>query len=524
MDPILQRSDDTMQTNEIRRRHAGSGRLRRRASLTLALAVVAAAVLSVCADVSRGAGKEGGTLTVATTAAIQNTLPYPLSSPTLPWRRQVFNTLVTLDEKARPLPELAVSWKVSNNYRDFVFRLRKGVRFSDGFPFTAKAAAWALIYARDPSHAAQQGRQLARSAIQVLGKYALRITFPTPMPQLFSVLTDVQMIRPSASIATDAVGTGPFKIDKLVPGQELDLSRNPYYWKKGLPKLDKLVIKTVPDPNTLALNLQSHAVDMTIGIPSNQYASLAPKFKVLRVPGPGNMDILVASDKPPLNDPRVRKALSLAFDRKRFVAVATSGLATPTCVPFPPSSPAWSKADDTCPFALSRAKALLAQAGYANGLDLTLQVPTILAPFVTFAPIYQSDLASIGVKLTIQNVELVQWIDLISNRTFPQLIAQQYTYGTLDPALLMGADPFRVGTNAQRYQSQKYAALVAKAEGTTDPAKRVAAFRAVSRFVRDQAFDIEVANPPSIFMMQKNVSGFRATAMGLPEFEATVKS
>jgi peptide/nickel transport system substrate-binding protein len=484
--------------------------------IVLVLMTTASAVAVAAAVAQRSSG---GTLTVAEAFPINDTNPYPLGEEQVLWRRAVFNNLVTIGRNGQPVPELATSWKASNNDRVFVFTIRKGVKFSDGLPLTATAVAWNITYAEKPATGAQAGGQFAGAVATAVGDLTLKIRFPVPTPQVFSALSDIPIIRPSTTSTVEAIGTGPFVIDHLSPGRELDLSRNPSYWRSGYPKVDKLVLKTVPDPSTQILNLQSGAADLIPDVPFSQIASLAKSgFRIVSVPGTGNDDFLLNTTARALSNKLVREALSLAVDRKRFNAVALNGRGRPTCLAFPPASPVYSKAME-CKFDLARAKKLLARAGYAKGLTLKLQVPTNLPPIATFAPIYKADLAKIGVNLQLQNLAPTDWVNLLVSRTFPSLIGHVYSYGSLDPALLMTANPFDLTQNFEHFRSAEYTRLVKKAEATTGTKQRIKAFQAVQKLIRDQAFMIPIANEPAVFAMSKKVQGFKTTALDLADYE-----
>lgn len=486
---------------------------------TAVLLTVGLLVTSACSPADSGNAPRS-TLTIGQMFPITDTNPHPLSGDTLPWREAVFNELVGVGNGLEPTPELATSWTARNDDRTFTFKLRHGVEFSDGKPFTAKDVVWNIRYASNPKSGAQSGVQLAGAEATAVNSSTVRLQFAGPSPQVYSLLADTPMIEPGSKIMTAVRGTGPFRIDRLDPNRQMRLVRNTHYWRKGFPRLRQLVIKTIPDASSLTLNLRSGAVDGILNPPYQQVSSLRTS-NLVKEPGTGNYNFLIAAKTRALKDSRVRRALSLAVDRDRFSNVATMGMSRPTCLAFPPNSPVWSKQLDDCHLDLTRARSLLAAAGYRNGLSVTLQYPTTLAPLATFAPLYQADLARIGVKAHLQGIEATQWIQLVVGGSFQSLVGHLYSYANLDPALLMTANPFDPKHNVEHYRNAHYARLVAKAEATVGSRARIEAFRKVAAFIRDQAFVIPVGTSPSVFAFARTVKGFKTNALYYPDFEDT---
>ncbi len=496
----------------------------------LLVAAAVAAVVTVVAGCSSnpsgsggsapGSGPvKGGTLTFDEVTPIQSTDPYPYTGDVIPWRRQVFDTLVGV-KNGVPTPELATSWKISSDSKDVTLTLRSGVTFSNGKPFTAQEAKWSIDFAKDPANSSQDGQQLSAGTVTAVDDHTLKLAFPEPTPQVMSVLSDVEMMWSGSDIKQNAIGTGPFLLDQLKPGVEMDLKRNPKYWNSssGQPYLDKIVIKVVPDANSMVVDLQSGGADMIWTPPANKVATLKSSgYQVVIEPGPGDYDFMMNTTKAPFTNESVREAMSYALDRERFAKIATDGIALPTCQIFPPKSPAYSKSLENCSFDLNKAKQLIQQSGIQTPISVDMTIPQLDPALTEFAPIYQADLKQIGVNANITLVSQAQWIDYAVKGNYPGIMGHIYSFGSLDPAILMSAHPFGPEHNAESYSSSEYSALVTKAEQTAAGPARVAAFEAVSKFVQKAAFIIPVANNPGVFVLGKNIHGFAANALNMPE-------
>jgi len=464
--------------------------------------------------------KRGGLVAYGQVFALQTTDPHPFTGSTTAFREQIFDTMVSMAPKGAPQPRLAESWTVAPDRSAVTFKLRQGVKFHSGRDFDAEAAKWNIEYAQDAKSRAQPGAQLRGIAVTAKDKYTLELRFQRPTPQIFSLLIGVPIIDPSSDIAKAAGGTGPFKLEGLTPGDQMRLIRNESYWRQGYPLLDGFTIKVVPDAGALVLGLESGAIH-AIQSPLSEASRLSSgATKTLREAGPGNYDFLLSAVDPPFTDKRVRQAVGLAVDRKRIADAALFGQAQPAYTIWPRSSPAHDPALDTGEFDLDKAKQLLTQAGHPNGFETKIQASRAAAPEqFQMSQILQADLAKIGIRATVENLESAQLSGIITNATFTALASHNYAFGDQDPALLFTAQPFNPAANASRFKSDEYARLVQQAQVEADDAKRIATYRDIAKLVKEEAFILPVANWPRIWAMRSNLQGVRVTGLYMLNFE-----
>ncbi|MBV9600250.1 MAG: ABC transporter substrate-binding protein [Chloroflexi bacterium] len=460
----------------------------------------------------------GGNLISATTAGIPNANPYPNSPATNRYRNALFDPLVSLDPQVQPLPELAESWTRSDDGSTLIFKLRRGIMFHSGRPFTADAARWNIEFAQDPSSLAQSGPSLKGVQARAIDAGTLQITLPDVMPQIFALLADVLMIDPQSNPVTDGIGTGPFMLDGLRPDDEMRLMRNPRYWRADRPFLDIVSIKNAPDIQAGLVALESGAISLT-QCPTNDVQRLQTTSgtNATVLLGSGNYHVLIDTADGPLSDQRVRQALSLALDRKRLTETIFHGLVVPTYIMWPRTSPVWNADDDTGEFNLDRARELLATAGYAGGFAMKLQGSTAYSDVNEFAQIVQADLATIGVSATIDILEAAEATAITQQGKFTDVFLLPYTFGDADPALLFTAPPFRTTGNSTRFQSDQYKQMVDSAQREADFAKRIAMYRQIAVFVKNQAFELPLAPGFGAFAHRSNLHGItRAPFTSVP--------
>jgi peptide/nickel transport system substrate-binding protein len=213
--------------------------------------------------------------------------------------------------------------------------------------------------------------------------------------------------------ATKMIGTGPFRMLSYVPGSELTLERNPDYWQPDVPRADQLVIRYIPEAQTAVAALLSGSVGLAYPTPATVVAlKRVTGLRVLTVASASTFQINMGSVRAPLDNMNVRRAIALSIDRPAVVKLAMLGEATPTG-PFPPGHP-WAVPLGQQSYYqrdVAKAKQLLTQAGYANGLDLTFMWPTLGDTWPRIAQVLQSQFAESGIRLKLQQLETNVWLD-----------------------------------------------------------------------------------------------------------------
>ena len=238
----------------------------------------------------------------------------------------------------------------------------------------------------------------------------------------------------TANPAVAMVGTGPFRMIEYSPERELVLERFDDYWRPEIPATAKLVIRYIPEQQAQIAALQSGEVDLMFPAPES-FLTLQgnASVEVIAVPTAHTFQINMGSDEPPLDDIRVRRAIALAIDRDEIVAGALLGQGQPTG-PFPVDHP-WAVPLADQPYYqrdVAAATALLGEAGYADGLELSFMWP---AGFDSagdrIGEIIQSQLADIGITIVLEPLETAAWID--------RLVTSDYGLTWVSPAYF--ADP-----------------------------------------------------------------------------------
>lgn len=444
--------------------------------------------------------KPTGTIHIGLSSAMNTLAPLPFGAKNFEVYNDLYSSPVTVSN-GTPSPALAQSWTMGPGNLSLTLDLRPNLTFSDGSPLDASAILWNINWQEDPtnaSHSLGLWKQVTPSALNAT---TVKLSFTHPMPPIFGMLAGLPIVKPDAP--SSGVSSGPFMVSKFVPGTSLTVVANPHYWGTP-PHAAQIVFTNYTETSTAALALRSGTIDVLMTPAASQVSALkAAGDKVLAASGTSDgytpsllLSLLVNTTSPPLNDLRVRQALSLAFDRVQFVATAMSGFGSPADSVIAAQSPAYQASPSTASFDLQKAKSLLQQAGVSH-LNLSVDAVSIL-PQTTFMPVYQQDLAKIGVTLKINQIDPATWATVAPHGTFPNLLTQENGFPDTDPAINFGNRDLVPSDNSQHFTSPQYTQMLEAAAQETDAAKRQADYKAVGEYLQQQMIIIPLANASSV--------------------------
>jgi peptide/nickel transport system substrate-binding protein len=339
--------------------------------------------------------------------------------------RPIYDPLVEYDLNTyEVVPRLIESYAPSTDGLLWTLNVRPGVTFHNGQPLTAHDIVWSFEQALLP--AATRTAPLLGFVNEVVatGDLTVEVRLSQPDQLLPHTMVDIRVTpRDHTAFNEDPIGTGPFQLVSWEPNRQLTYTRNPNYWDQDsagnqLPYLDGLEIRTVPDSSVLVIQLINGEIDFMTSAPFGQIAQLVNGGMVTAVPpdnrAMGFYDIIVNTQREPFNDVRVRQALSLSLNREGLVR-SLFGYATVQSNPIPRSSDAF--AEDAMNYDVrdvERARALLAEAGYPNGVAFEMFVHrTGALEWDTGAQIIQQSAAEAGFQISIRGVDIGTWVDFV---------------------------------------------------------------------------------------------------------------
>jgi peptide/nickel transport system substrate-binding protein len=410
----------------------------------------------------------------------------------------IFDTLTYLDDKGEPQGKLAVSWTHSDDYKTWTFKLREGVRFHDGTPFNAQAVKENFDRQKDPANKCRCAFYIsAIHDVQAPDELTAVYNLNDPavnLPAVMAVQNSNFVVQSPTAWKTkgddynrNPVGTGPYILKSWTAGDRMVLEKNPDYWNKGHPYLDRIILKPLPDAQSRFASLQSGEADI---VWDDEYdadnlmkAQKDPKLTVHSFTGSGAQVYAFNTKTPPFDDVRVRQALVMAIDRKKMSQAITNGLSKPASNPYGEGSWVKCKDDGALPYDLEKAKALIKDYGKPVEFKMIISatprgrnIGQVLQQFWKQAganmEIEQVDQATIPPRAFMRQFQLTPWriIDLADPD--PQMYAN---FHTGSPVALAN------------YSNPDLDHLLEHARVTADIAQRTEDYCAVSRLINKEA-------------------------------------
>jgi glutathione transport system substrate-binding protein len=390
----------------------------------------------------------GGTLRIAYEADITGMDPHTsLGIQALYVEQSLFNTLVTIDDNAEYVPDLAESWDVKEDGKVYVFHLRKGVKFHDGTDLTAEAVKWNFDRLLNPAEKVITASYFTPiiDAVDVVDQHTLQITLKYPtntlLPALAVYRVGFMIISPESykqwgkkDLSQHPAGTGPFKLVRWEQNRLIELERNPNYFKKDLPYLDRLQFHIMKDGVTRAAALRAGEVDFVNEVPMEHAARLAddPKIEGFRGLDAAEIYIPLNVQRHPFDDLRVRQALAgYGIDRAAIAKIAFLGYAQPLLGVIPPGTRGHEDIMEMYPYNPGRAKALLQEAGFDEHkpLEYTIMTHAAYPPLPTVATVMKAQLESLRmVKVKVEVVDRPIFLRRFQEHDMDQVVSMALPY------------------------------------------------------------------------------------------------
>lgn len=443
----------------------------------------------------------------------------------------IFDTFVNHNANMEPIPGLAESWEVAPDKVTWTFKLRKGVKFHDGTDFNADAVKFTLEAILDPKNNA--GRRSVYNVIKsvdAVDPATVKITTDGPFPDLPFLLIDrsAMIVSPTAfkkqglaDFALHPVGTGPYKFVEWVPNDHISLEANPDYWQ-GKPKIGKITYRVVPTASARTAALRSGEADIVKDISPNDLDTLRKdaNLTVLQKDSTTQVTSEMRQTKPPFSDKRVRQAMNYALDRKAIVNDIMKGVGTISDTPGLPGE--WGTVRLT-PYDYNpdKAKQLLTEAGYPNGLDANLfYVSGRWGGDDQVTQAMQAYWQAVGIRVKIQKVDNAGLDDMLSRD--PDTMAG-WTTQQVRSSSYLDYHLYRLfqtqATHIQGFQRSGYSDpqvddLLAKGRSTFDLNERAKYYAEAQKLIWDDAAFVWVFVQQNLGASKKSVTGYELLPIG----------
>ena len=417
----------------------------------------------------------------------------------------IYETLTKINSDGSVSPLLAESWEVSPDLKTYTFKLRRGVKFHNGEPFNAQAVKFSFDRAGGDKSTNKDKRLFASLSTQVVDEHTVVLLNKEIDPDLLFELGQATaiIVEPKSvdKNATAPVGTGPYKLGGWSRGSSITLAAWPEYRQASSIRIQRATFRVIPDAAAQVAALLAGDVDLfprAAPRSIDQFKS-NPRFQVVINGSRAKTIVAINERRKPLDDVRVRQAISAAIDRKAVIAGAADGLGASIGSHYVPGAFGYVDTTGINPYDLDKAKKLMAEAGVKTPLKLTMTLPP--APYARQGgEIVAAQLAKIGIELKLQNVEWAQWL------------SGTYTNHNYDLSIISHVEPFDLVNYTRSdyywgYQSEKFNALYNQIKTATRPADRARLLGDAQRVLAEDAANVFLYQAQWITVANKNLRG-----------------
>ena len=422
----------------------------------------------------------------------------------------VFEGLVKPTPDGDLTPAVAESYTVSKDRLTYTFTLREGVKFHNGDTVTAEDVVYSInrCAAATETGIVQVEAFSAIQNMEALDERTVAITIAEPSNEFLSYLTVAVLPADYDQQDTAPIGTGPFKFVSRAAQDSVVLEKFDEYW--GTPAyLDKVTLKIIENADSLMMSLQSGAIDLCSHLTSTQVAQLGDDFDVAE----GTMNLVQAmylnNAVAPFDDVRVRQALCYAVDKQEIIDLAFDGYGSPIGSSMYPAFGKYFDDSLTNYYTkdVEKAKALLAEAGYPDGFDMTITVPSNYKPHMDTAEVLVQQLAQIGVNATIEPIEWESWVsDVYAGRQFQSTVVG-VDASTMTARALLERFTSDYGKNFINYNNAEYDALFQQTLTAYDDAEQTALYKQMLANLTENAANVYIQDLADLVAVRKGVEG-----------------
>lgn len=406
------------------------------------------------------------------------------------------------------IPAVASDYIISDDAKTYTFTLRDGITFHDGTPVTIEDVKYSI-----DRYAEIQGESSAFSSlvdsVEVQDDKTLVVNLKESYSEFLPMMTIAIIPQSNEDPAGNPIGTGPFKYVSYTPGQNLELEKYDGYWQEGVPSLDSVEFKFIADVDTAFVELQADTIDILKYLTSAQAETLGDDYNIVQ----GSMNLVHAmylnSAYEPLSKTEVRQALCYAVDRdaiNNFIFGGKSHIIGSHMIP------AMSKyyepeAETVYSYDPEKAKELLADAGYADGFDLEITVPSSYSQHVDSAQIIADELSQVGINVTLNQVEWSTWLqDVYKGGNFQATVIG--FDGTLAPSDWLKKYVTDDAKNFMHYSNTEYDDVFNTAYTTVDDDVKVENYKKAQMILAEDAAAVYIEDPANLVAVSKKFGGY----------------
>ncbi|MBR4879459.1 MAG: glutathione ABC transporter substrate-binding protein [Clostridia bacterium] len=430
--------------------------------------------------------------------------------------RMMFDSLVYCDTDGTIKPALAESWEAVSD-TEYRFKLREGVKFHNGYDFTAEDVVFSLE--RQMESPKVKTFVSAIESVTADDDYTVTVRTKQPFaPLLYNLsLTQSSIIcskhfdeltAAGKKYAEMPVGTGAMVFDSWLPNDNFTVKAFDGYWGEK-PEATKISVRVIPESSSRTIALETGEIDVVESVPAIDIPRVMDNsgLKTYRQTSTSVTYASFNTRKAPFDNVKVRQALSCAVDKEAIIDVICEGYALQMNTIYPPAMPSYDENLNLYPYDIERAKKLLVEAGYPNGFEI--EIATSGDERNRIAQLLQSDFAKIGVNVKISLLEWGAYLDYIGG-TDHQMYIVGWSSG-MEPdgstTPLFHSDSVGPTGNRSWYQNADLDALIEQGKSTLDMDERIEIYKEIQRITMEDAVWIPLFAKETVIAMNKNLEG-----------------
>lgn len=424
----------------------------------------------------------------------------------------IYDSLTFFNEDGKIIPCVAKDWTVSQNGLTYTFNLEKNIKFHDGTSLTAKDVVYTF-----KNLAGLDGFTCTNDSMKIIGSVespadgVVVMTLKSPSSEFVNLCATSSIVKDGSTKDSPVVGSGPYKFVSYDIHQKVVLERNDEYWnkeRKGKIKTGEFYVMTNESATLSALS--SGQIDVAQLITPGTAKAMASNFNLINTPQ--NMVQILGMNNivKPYDDVRVRKAVAMAINKKEIISGVMDDSATELYSNFSPIMKSYynETLTNVNPYDVEKAKALLAEAGYADGFEMTITVPSNYTAHMDTAQVIVNNLAQIGIKAKLDPIEWTTWLDRVySKKEFETTVIA--FGGKLEPSAILRRYYSTYKRNFVNYKNPDFDKAFDEAFGALSQEEQTAKYKECQKLLAEDSPCVFICDPNNAVLTLKDVKGYK---------------
>ena len=426
----------------------------------------------------------------------------------------VFEGLVKPDKDGNLVPAVASDYKISKDGIKYTFTLREGIKFHNDELVTVEDIEYSIkrgagLLGKTDSSVIVDTALSNIKEVNILDEQTVELVLKVPDTELIGYLTTAIIPKDYKEQESKPIGTGPFRFISYTPLESFVVEKNEDFYEEGKPYLDQVTFKIVSNTDAAFMELQSGSIDIFPYLTDAQAKQLSDSFNIKE----GHMNLVQAlflnNKAAPFDNLKVRQALNYAVDKQTILDMVAGGKGSIISTNMFPAYAKYYLEDlnNRYPYDIEKAKALLAEAGYKDGFNFTITVPSNYQYHVDTAQVIIEQLKAIGVTADIKLVEWATWLsDVYTDRKYDATIIG--LDAKLAPRDVMERYQSAAQNNFVNYNNKEYDVALNKAITTIDEQEKVVNYQKLQTLLTEDAASVYIQDPPLLVAMNKDLEGY----------------